>query len=88
MASHTLHLFVLILACSYLISSNAIPMSRLSSLSKEGKEFVATRIMKQDQIISKEEIEDGSIEDKMDFVKNDYGPPTSNPIHTPRPPRT
>lgn len=41
----------------------------------------------QGQMISEAKMEDEFIEGRMDFEKNDYGPTTSNPVHTPRPPR-
>ncbi|KNA07651.1 hypothetical protein SOVF_169960 [Spinacia oleracea] len=75
------------LACSYLISSNAIPMSRLSNIQNKGREVLETRSINQDQMIPEDKMEEDSIEGRMDFEKNDYGPTTSNPVHTPRPPR-
>lgn len=33
-------------------------------------------------------MEEEFIEGRMDIEKNDYGPTTSNPVHTPRPPRS
>ncbi|KAL2903947.1 Uncharacterized protein RDABS01_002657 [Bienertia sinuspersici] len=89
MASQALRLLVLILACFCLISSNAIPMPRLTNLPNKGKDFIiAAETMKQDQMISEDKIEEDFIEGRMDIEKNDYGPTTSNPIHTPRPPHT
>ncbi|KMT07045.1 hypothetical protein BVRB_6g153740 [Beta vulgaris subsp. vulgaris] len=88
MASHVVPMFVLVLACSYLIiSSNAIPASRLSNLPTIGRAVVVTKSMDEGQMISEAKMEDEFIEGRMDFEKNDYGPTTSNPVHTPRPPR-
>ncbi|CAO2828776.1 unnamed protein product [Amaranthus hypochondriacus] len=90
MASQAVHLLVFLLACSFLISSNSIPMSRLSNLPNKGSiEIVGTEIMNdQNHKISKERMEEQFIEGRMDIEKNDYGPTTSNPVHTPRPPRS
>uniref|UniRef100_A0A803MNE7 Uncharacterized protein n=1 Tax=Chenopodium quinoa TaxID=63459 RepID=A0A803MNE7_CHEQI len=58
----------------------------LNNLPNKEREFVVARSMKQDQMVSKDKVAEDFIEGRMDFEKNDYGPPSSNPIHTPKPP--
>ncbi|GAB4840024.1 hypothetical protein Ancab_020733 [Ancistrocladus abbreviatus] len=81
MAWHSLHLLVLTLACSQLITSNA---SRTKHLFHEIPATATLENMK--QMLSEKANEDDFIKGRMDIQINDYGPTGPNPYHTPKPP--
>ncbi|KAH9606808.1 hypothetical protein KSS87_001118 [Heliosperma pusillum] len=83
-------LLVFLLSCSHLLSLNAIPLSRgLNMLPSNRGEILVSESMNENEKMNVQDmIEEDIIEGRMDIEKNDYGPPTSNPVHTPKPPRT
>ncbi|KAK9671077.1 hypothetical protein RND81_12G005100 [Saponaria officinalis] len=83
----SLLLLALLLASSYLVSLNAIPISRLNKLPTKGADIFVSKPMTQSEIRGKDnKIEKSMIEGRMDIELNDYGATSSNPVHTPRPP--
>ncbi|KAH9624483.1 hypothetical protein KSS87_016924 [Heliosperma pusillum] len=89
MALRSFLLLFLLLSSSYLVSLNAIPISRFNKLStKAGVTFVS-ETMKQSKVTNEDgKIEKGRIEGRMDIEQNDYEPVQPNPVHTPTPPPT
>ncbi|KAL9232577.1 hypothetical protein vseg_007676 [Gypsophila vaccaria] len=81
-------LLLLLLASSYLVSLNAIPMSRLNKLSIESAELLVSKPVTQSHETRDEndKIEKKMKRGRMGIELNDYGATTSNPVHTPRPP--
>ncbi|KAL6009125.1 hypothetical protein ACLOJK_022352 [Asimina triloba] len=87
MGKRSLHLLLILLAISHLISLNAIPLTRTQILFLEPKDtaFSATS---QQMITVAEEVwnDEELLEGRMDLEKNDYPGSGANNRHTPKPP--
>ncbi|GLT61117.1 hypothetical protein SLA2020_338440 [Shorea laevis] len=87
MAGNTLHLLVMLLAFSNLISLNAVPISRARNLLHDSKDIIAaSRPRSIRGAITRQFVEEEITNGRRDLEFADYPGSGANHHHTPMPP--
>ncbi|KAF8389776.1 hypothetical protein HHK36_024295 [Tetracentron sinense] len=82
--STALHLLVILLSFSHLMSLNAVPIASIGNLLDETQGLVASENTQQAN--TEETWEEEFVNGRMDFEKKDYSGPGANDRHTPKSP--
>ncbi|KAJ4801121.1 hypothetical protein LUZ62_052367 [Rhynchospora pubera] len=85
MKRNSFHLMIALALSIFLVTSNAVPSSRLKALSEETR-GISSIADTREAITDDASIEDLVIRGRIDIATNDYPPSGANNHHTPKPP--
>ncbi|KAJ3705764.1 hypothetical protein LUZ61_009469 [Rhynchospora tenuis] len=86
MKATSFHLVIALALSFSLITSNAVPSSRLKGLSSQENQGISSISDAREAITDDALIEELLIKGRMDIATNDYPPSGANNHHTPKPP--